>query len=550
MHHGERPARTSLGQYARSFRHALFASRLNILLVFVPAGVVTYLTQAPPVAVFITNAIAIIPLSALLTDATERIAADAGDTIGALLNISLGNLVELILFVALANGHTRIVEASILGSILVNILLILGSALLACSVLGMDTTYTTAGTQVLGSLLFVSVFAFLMPTAFEYAFESDPDPHTDTLEMSRITACVVLAIYVLYVVHELQAPAKTVAALQMKTLDLEASSSSSGGGGGSAEPETTQVSPPQNIAGGVAYPLPLRTIRFADENLVDAADGPPNVSARTSGEFSKPFESGPDSNPRTSFAVEDDRGRSSFTAARTAPPSAYRQSISRGRSISLTSLNGRPSRDSSAGSESRRAILRSALPTMRTMRSYDDEAFVDLAEGLPHHTTRAIERTVAILVLIVSSGIMSMNAEFLVSTIDQITHDGHLSESLIGLIILPIVGNMAEYITVVTVACREKLDLAVAVSVGSSIQIALCVAPLTVMAGWVLGVDLMLTFDFFEMAALMGTVLLVNIIILSESSGGARSNALRGGLICGSYAIITIGAYLAPSQEP
>ncbi|KAG9251342.1 Ca2+ transporter [Emericellopsis atlantica] len=533
MHHVERPARTSLGQYARSFRHALFASRLNILLVFVPAGVVTYLTKAPPVAVFITNSIAIIPLSALLTDATERIAADAGDTIGALLNISLGNLVELILFVALANGHTRIVEASILGSILVNILLILGSALLACSVLGMDTTYTTAGTQVLGSLLFVSVFAFLMPTAFEYAFDSTADVHTDTLKMSRITACVVLAIYVLYVVHELQAPTKTAAALQMKTFDFEASSSSS------AEPETTQIPPQGNTAVGVTHPLPLRTIRFADESLVDTADGPPNVSTRTSGEFSKPFESGPDNNPRTSFGMEDEGRRSSFTAARTAATSAYRQSVSRGRSISLTSLNGRPSRDSSVGSESRRAIIRSALPTMRTMRSYDDEAFVDLAEGLPHHTTRAIERTVAILVLIISSGIMSMNAEFLVSTIDQITHDGHLSESLIGLIILPIVGNMAEYITVVTVACREKLDLAVAVSVGSSIQIALCVAPLTVMAGWVLGAELMLTFDFFEMAALMGTVLLVNIIILSESSGGARSNALRGGLICGSYAIIT-----------
>jgi Ca2+:H+ antiporter len=81
----------------RSFRHALFASRLNVLLIFVPAGTVTYLTRAPPVAVFITNAIAIVPLSALLTDATERIAADAGDTVGALLNISLGNLVELIL---------------------------------------------------------------------------------------------------------------------------------------------------------------------------------------------------------------------------------------------------------------------------------------------------------------------------------------------------------------------------------------------------------------------------------------------------------------------
>jgi len=70
---------------------------MNGLLVFVAAGVVSYLLEANPLLVFICNAIAIIPLSALLTDATEEIAARAGDTIGALLNITFGNLVELIL---------------------------------------------------------------------------------------------------------------------------------------------------------------------------------------------------------------------------------------------------------------------------------------------------------------------------------------------------------------------------------------------------------------------------------------------------------------------
>ena len=65
--------------------------------------------------------------------------------------------------VALKNDHIRIVQASILGSILVNILLILGSALLACSVFDVKTVYSTAGTQLLGCLLFVSVFTFLMP---------------------------------------------------------------------------------------------------------------------------------------------------------------------------------------------------------------------------------------------------------------------------------------------------------------------------------------------------------------------------------------------------
>lgn len=87
----------TLAMATDSAREILFSSRLNLLVIFVPAGVATYMTKCPPPWIFGTNAMAIIPLSALLTDATERIAADAGDTIGALLNISLGNLVELIL---------------------------------------------------------------------------------------------------------------------------------------------------------------------------------------------------------------------------------------------------------------------------------------------------------------------------------------------------------------------------------------------------------------------------------------------------------------------
>ncbi|KAF4484655.1 Vacuolar calcium ion transporter [Colletotrichum fructicola Nara gc5] len=76
----------------------MLSSWLNVLLVFVPVGLGLFLSNASPILVFIFNGIAIIPLSALLTGATEKIASDAGDTIGAFLNISLGNLVELILF--------------------------------------------------------------------------------------------------------------------------------------------------------------------------------------------------------------------------------------------------------------------------------------------------------------------------------------------------------------------------------------------------------------------------------------------------------------------
>ena len=78
-------------------RSTVVASRLNWLLIFVPIGLAAHMLEINPLLIFITNAVAIVPLSVMLTEATERIAAEAGDTIGALLNITLGNLVELII---------------------------------------------------------------------------------------------------------------------------------------------------------------------------------------------------------------------------------------------------------------------------------------------------------------------------------------------------------------------------------------------------------------------------------------------------------------------
>lgn len=176
---------------------------INGLLVFVVAGIVSYILDASPLLVFICNAIAIIPLSSLLTDATEAIAARAGDTIGALLNITFGNLVELILLyvhlsstclflgvliiavctssiplirrfhpdstdqisIALKENKIYVVQASILGSILVNLLLVLGTALVASSVAGVNMMYNTAEAQLLACLLFVSIFVVLIPVS-------------------------------------------------------------------------------------------------------------------------------------------------------------------------------------------------------------------------------------------------------------------------------------------------------------------------------------------------------------------------------------------------
>jgi hypothetical protein len=84
-------------QFAHGLWSVILSSWINALAIFVPIGFAAWMIALPPVVIFITNAVAIVPLSALLTEATERIANEAGDSIGALLNISLGNLVELII---------------------------------------------------------------------------------------------------------------------------------------------------------------------------------------------------------------------------------------------------------------------------------------------------------------------------------------------------------------------------------------------------------------------------------------------------------------------
>lgn len=74
-----------------------------------------------------------------------------------------------------------------------------------------------------------------------------------------------------------------------------------------------------------------------------------------------------------------------------------------------------------------------------------------------------------------------------VGSIDAITTRGHISETFVGLILLPIVGNAAEHATAVTVAAKDKMDLSIGVAVGSSMQIALLVIPLIVVIGWIAG---------------------------------------------------------------
>lgn len=92
-----KPKELVLKRFARALKKILLSSWVNIMLVFVPVGIACHFANVDPTVVFVTNALAIVPLAGLLSYATESVAHCLGDTLGALLNVSFGNAVELII---------------------------------------------------------------------------------------------------------------------------------------------------------------------------------------------------------------------------------------------------------------------------------------------------------------------------------------------------------------------------------------------------------------------------------------------------------------------
>ena len=155
-----------------------------------------------------------------------------------------------------------------------------------------------------------------------------------------------------------------------------------------------------------------------------------------------------------------------------------------------------------------------------------------------------LSRTGAIVLLLLSTALVAVCAEFLIDSIDEVVATSSVGQIFIGLIILPIVGNAAEHVTALTVAMKNKMDLAIGVAVGSSIQIAIFVTPLVVILGWILDKDMSLYFTLFETVCLFVSAFMVNFLVLD-----GRSNYLEGALLCAVYIIISIVAFFYPQPS-
>lgn len=353
----------------------LFDSYINLLLIFVPLGVIAKLTRMSHALIFSFNFLGIIPMAKILGFATEEIAARSNQTIGGLLNATFGNAVEMIIsIIALNKNYTDVVQANLLGSILSNLLFVLGFCFFLGGFYYKEQTFNITAAQTCSSMMALAVMGLLIPAAFK---ASNPDVEL-ILELSHGTAMVMLCMYIMYLTFQ------------------------------------------------------LKTHKYLYEDEEDEAE--------------------------------------------------------------------------------------------------EEEPVLDFP--------------VAISLLLFVTVLISVAAEFLMGSLETVASEWGLSRTFIGLILLPIVGNAAEHVTAVSVALKNKMNLAIGVAIGSSIQIALFVTPLLVLIGWMTGVELTLYFHEFETAVLFISVLIVNYMIQDGSS-----NWLEGAMLLSVYVVVSIGFFFLPEDS-
>ena len=176
---------------------------LNLLLVFVPTSVTLELFHADPMLIFFSSALAIVPLASLMGKATEQLATHVGAGLGALLNASLGNAAELIIaLVALREGLHDLVKASITGSIIGNILLVLGLSMVAGGLRYDRQRFNPTAAGMGSSLLLLSAIGLVVPALFHLTV---PEKGLGVeRELSLEMAVVLFAIYLLSLVFSLK----------------------------------------------------------------------------------------------------------------------------------------------------------------------------------------------------------------------------------------------------------------------------------------------------------------------------------------------------------
>ena len=144
----------------------------------------------------------------------------------------------------------------------------------------------------------------------------------------------------------------------------------------------------------------------------------------------------------------------------------------------------------------------------------------------------------SITILIIATVIIAIESEFLVGGIEDITSKLGLSEFFVGIILIPIIGNAAEHSTAITMALKNKMDVAIEIALGSSLQIILFVAPVLIFLS-LLFTPMSIIFNPFELVSLIASVIIAN-----KVASDGQSNWLEGAQLMAVYFIIAAGFFI------
>lgn len=188
--------------YTASFIAVLRYSPLNVCLLFIPVAWAMHYTNQSPTLVFVFSALGIVPLAALLGLGTEQIALHTSHSVGGLLNATLGNIVELIIAgIALKECNLDLVQSSLLGGLLSNMLLVLGMAFIVGGYRFHSQEFQPMVAQLNSSLMTVSVISLIIPAAFHEYLGDRLDAGQEVpvlLQLSRGSAVILILIYIAY----------------------------------------------------------------------------------------------------------------------------------------------------------------------------------------------------------------------------------------------------------------------------------------------------------------------------------------------------------------
>ena len=184
----------SVGKLAPRPRPKISWGRFLFLLA-VPASIVLNYLHASPLLVFATACLGVLPLAGFMGEATEQIAARSGPTLGGLLNATFGNAAELIIaIVALQAGLVDLVKASITGSILGNLLLILGLSIVAGGAKKAELKFNRTNAGMSAGMLMLAIMSLVLPALFRYA-HPEPGAGVAGLHLAEGVSLVLLVTY-------------------------------------------------------------------------------------------------------------------------------------------------------------------------------------------------------------------------------------------------------------------------------------------------------------------------------------------------------------------